>query len=270
MKAIGMTAYRRPEYTQRVLAGLARNPQVYEYTLFASIDPGCPKVVRLFQEIEFMPRRYWVNDEVLGCNRNTHKAWAAAFGVDTEFAIYLDDDTVPADDFLDFMEWAAEEYRDDAEVFAIGGYNKTDATPEQHHHVIARPWQNSWGIGTWLDRWEEIKADWNFDYRHSMTWDTYCANFVKGDRLMIYPVLARIQNIGKYGGAHNDPATFDQTQFNEHWAGERDVERSNDWVEDTWSEEPLWELRKAENRRKWREFRVTHDRYNDIRARAAS
>lgn len=262
MGAIGMTAYRRPEYTKRVLDGLASNPQVGEYTLFAACEPGYPEVVDLFETINFMEWNLWLNNEVVGCNVNTYYAWRLAFLSGVDFAIYLDDDTVPAPDFLDYMEWAATEYADDPEIFAVGGYNKTDARPEQYHHVIARPWQNSWGIGTWRDRWQEMDADWNFDYQHGMTWDTYCAEFIKGDRLMIYPVLARIQNIGKYGGAHNDPATFDETQFNAHWAGDRDVKQSDIWIEDIWSMEPLWELRKRENRRAWRGFRAMHDRYS--------
>lgn len=211
-KVVTMTAFRRPDYTWQVLDALSRCAGVDEYRVLIHVDPGSPQVVQVIKQAR-LPRKCLVqNADRLGCNLNTYSALHHGFQC-ADFVIHLEDDTVPAADCLKYFEWARDAYRDDQRVFSVSSYSKSVGRTDDGHRVVREPWFTPWGWATWADRWNEMHANWS----HGATsWDI-ALNRLRGDRVAIRPVLARVQNIGAHLGEHvPGPEYHRANHFNEY------------------------------------------------------
>lgn len=213
-KVITMTAYRRPEYTRQVLTALARCHGINDYRVLIHVDPGSEEVLQIAREALLKRKTLVENADRLGCGQNTFCALHHGFQW-ADFVIHLEDDTVPAPDFLQYFEWVRQRYRDDHRVLSATAYAKTTARPEQHHHVVRAPWFTPWGWATWSDRWREISEHWS---NSPLTWDIVL-NQVRGDRVEVRPLLARTQNIGAELSEHCPSPEFHRdNHFNEFGA----------------------------------------------------
>lgn len=213
-KVITMTAYRRPEYTRQVLEALSRCDGIDDYRVLIHLEPDSPEVLQVAREARLARKTIVENVDRLGCGTNTHCALHHGFQW-ADFVVHLEDDTVPARDCLRFFEWARQRYRDDRSVLSVTGYSKTIAEREQSHQVVRRPWFTPWGWGTWSDRWREISEHWS---NAPLTWDV-ALNQIRGDRIEVHPILARVQNIGAELGEHCPSSEFHRVNhFNEHGA----------------------------------------------------
>lgn len=174
---IGVTAWRRPDYFEQVLAGLASNPDAGRYECVVSIDRDHPALQARHEELfraSALPGRLHVHDRRLGCAGNVgfvlHDAFAEP-AVDA--VIMLEDDTVPSPDFLAYMVAQLERFAGDDEVFSVTGYHRRVARPpaEQPDHptsigdgdpslVRRRRWFTSWGWATWRRVYDEIGDRW--------------------------------------------------------------------------------------------------------------
>jgi hypothetical protein len=153
----------------------------------------------------------------VGCNVNTYSA--LAYGFDHhDRVIALEDDTLPARDFLRFMDWGLTAYERDETVFNICGYQKTPTTEIGYRsEVIREQWFTPWGWATWKDRWDGIRDTWPADDKQ-ISWDCVIHWFTRRDRFEVRPLLARIQNIGAEGGAHVPSAEWHAAHhLNRHW-----------------------------------------------------
>ena len=168
MTAVLLIAWRRPDFTARVLKEIEyENPE----RLYVSIDgprPHNPEESRLCDEVAELVANYSGDGQVL-LRRMTenHGARGAILGaIDWFFAsedegIILEDDSLPTPYFFKFCAELLEKYRSDSRVFQISGVNhiKSEIPTlasyyfSRHHHI--------WGFATWKRSWslyQELRA----------------------------------------------------------------------------------------------------------------
>ena len=74
-------------------------------------------------------------------------------------AIILEDDLKVSDDFLDYMQRGLVAYKNQKDVWSVAGYCPVFKMPKRYRNdVYLMPRAESWGWGTWSDRWN--KCDW--------------------------------------------------------------------------------------------------------------
>jgi len=148
--------------------------------------------------------------------------------------IVVEDDLRVSVDFLSFMNAALDFYSQNPQVFSISGYNFPIDIPTNYHYDVYLSYRaSSWGWATWRDRWN--KADWEVrDYQefkkdrsaqrlfnrggedltpmlHKQmkgvidSWAIRWAySHFKNDAYCIFPVISKVNNIGKDGsGTHS-------------------------------------------------------------------
>lgn len=209
-KIITMTAWRRPEYTRQVIDNLKRCIGFEEYILLPTIEPGNQDVLKAFDGLSNC--QIVVNDMILGCSPNTFKALHRGFDI-SDFVIHLEDDTVPGIDSLKYFEWIYKTYKDNKEIFTATTYNRIkDINPQNYFTAYRFQWFTGWMWCTWIDRFEEMKREWDFN-----TWDININHKIRKNRYEICPHLPRSQNIGEHLGTYNTPDFWRQNQYNSIW-----------------------------------------------------
>lgn len=224
MKIITMTAYRRPAYFKQVLDHLALCEGVNKYSCLLQLEPGCQEVHDIaygFRDRSvFADMLIHVNDIVRGCN------WSTLHVIDRGFVyadrlIHLEDDTVPlGHDFLRYMEWALDTYREDQEIFSVTGYNRIPKpwlSAADYYAAARRCWFIPWGWATWQDRWQTWFERQDQVELSQQSWDAVLGHWVRGNGLnMLRPLLPRIRNIGAELGAFcPGPEWHRDNQYNE-------------------------------------------------------
>lgn len=218
--AVVVTLCSRPAYTRQVLDALARCDDVDRFPIGLLIEPVSQEVIDIASEFIKLPHvKAWmkVGEKQVGCNVNVYSAWAAGFDHHDRI-IFLEDDDVPARDFLRFMDWGLTAYEKDKTVFSISGYQKTPADEVGcRSEVVREQWFTPWGVGTWRDRWESVRDTWPADDKQ-ISWDVVIHCFARRDRYEVRPLLARVQNIGAEGGVHVPSAEWHAARhWNPHW-----------------------------------------------------
>jgi hypothetical protein len=174
---LGITGWRRPDYFEHVLTGLAANPQAGEFECVAAIDYELPVLQQRHADLfRASGLRGHVHQHArrLGCAGNVGFVLRTAFADPAvDAVIMLEDDTVPSPDFLGFVSAQLERFAADESVFSVTGYHRRVAAPPPQlpHHptslgdgdparILRRPWFTSWGWATWRRTYEEIGERW--------------------------------------------------------------------------------------------------------------
>lgn len=236
VRTLTMTLFNRPQYLRKVLAALSQCVGVERYHIIFCIEPGCPEVEALARGVRFAATRIVVNPEVLSCPVNVFQALSLAF-LDTDYNIHLEDDLLLAKDALLFFEYCRERYAGDPRVLSVTAYNHQPSPSSHWHRLAFRPWYTPWAWATWRDRFEGLKDQWDFSYQHG-NWDHNINSRLRGERMEVYPILARAQNIG-LEGVHVPSAEWGRVfHYNEHWAGKVKAPACRVFAEDrewTWA-----------------------------------
>jgi len=223
-KVITMTAYKRPEYTKRVLDGLKNCEGIKEFVLMPHVEPGNEEVIEMIKAVDFMECDYSINNIRWDINENTFRALTHGFQ-ESDFVIHIEDDTVPSPDFLAYMYQMKTLYEVDKDVLTICAYNKypmEKIDQKDYHMCFRKKWFTPWGWGTWKDRWEKfIEPDWHKN-GDKLSWDEYMNHVLRGEKDEVRPMLGRTQNIGAEGGRFDKDHAKDQ--FNKVWAGDVKIE----------------------------------------------
>ena len=83
--------------------------------------------------------------------------------------------------------------------------------------VSRRCWFTPWGWATWVDRWKEMKDEWDLSGAMG-SWDTKINHVVRKVRYELIPMVSRIQNIGGEMGTHVPNNEWHKTHhYNEYW-----------------------------------------------------
>ena len=219
-----MSLYNRPAYTKQVLDALVRCKGIEEYKLLIHIDPGCAEVVKIAEACP-LNKQIILNQTRLGCSENILKALSHGFAY-ADFVIHCEDDILYAPDALKYFEFMNAKFKDDKTIFSISSYRRDPCPKEEFYSYLKWPWFVPWGWGTWRDRFEEMEATFRSSkHNPAYCWDECVNHEARGDRFEIYPALARSQNIGELGGAHQSPQCWANVSKNTFgsWLPELDI-----------------------------------------------
>ena len=242
---IGLLVYNRPEHTQAVLNGLKQNDIDYLYIFSdgpATVDdqPAIERTRDIIRDVS------WCETELITYERNRglREAQLSCFEHILERhdrIVYIEDDCVPAKDFMNFVSQALDEYSDTDRVMNIQGYSPPIRIPRNYEYdgYFTRR-SGSWGLATWQDAWEQysrdanefrefVKSDQNVqklnqagkglkqllekdiqgEISSPQAWWSY--TLVRNDGLSLSPVESRVANIGHDGsGTHSgDHSRYD-------------------------------------------------------------
>lgn len=225
MKTISISLYNRPQYTQKVLSYLDQCYDIENYKILIFCEPSNNEVISIAKNFRQSQTTVTVNDKKFGCNKNIYQCWEAGFNYG-DFHIHLEDDTVPSKDFLVYCEYLKNIYIEDTSVFSISGYvnsnNKSmnaqfSEKSDQHNSYSKRNWFTPWGWATWISRWSIIKEAFARSLESKVSWDHF-VHKVLDNKFEIFPLVARIQNIGAERGTYCPNAQWHyNNQYNEYW-----------------------------------------------------
>lgn len=238
-KTLSITLYKRPNYTKILLEHLDKCYNIDNYHIFIYCEPDYADVIDLAKSFRQSQTTLKINRRKVGCNRNIYQALDNGFSINN-FHIHLEDDTIPAKDFLVYCEWCNDQYYKDKNIFSVSGYvnsnNKIDQFIEHntnYNGVSLRNWFTPWGWATWRDRWLSVK-DFIVPYLNisTISWDLVLHQVLK-NRKECFPMVSRIQNIGAENGAFCPGADWHkQNQYNEYWI-ETSQQYQKDFIEST-------------------------------------
>ncbi|HNW88177.1 MAG TPA: glycosyltransferase [Bacteroidales bacterium] len=204
---IVMPTYNRPEFLRVVVDHLRVCDNIDKFKIYTSEEPGFPEVQKIFKSIDFMEIERHINDRRLDCNNNVLQAINIGF-LNADFVVVLEDDVVPARDFLNLCIWADENFRNDSSIGCVTGFSLSrEEKPDQEVAADVLKWQYfwPWGWATWKDRWEhpdnKEASDISKTGRNIHSWDINFSNvfFLKNGFHSLFPVIPRTRNIGVHG-----------------------------------------------------------------------
>ena len=230
--------YNRSKHTKQVLDGLKQNTILPE-KLFIFQD-GLKRQEHKKEWIkvnELIHKINWCDTKIIVSAFNKGLSASIISGINEVFksydaAIILEDDCVPAANFICFMNQCFEKYKDNRKVYSISGYSWPIELAKKQYDIYGCGRISSWGWGTWKDRWmiyekdyEIIKkmkqskelsqnlARWGNDLEDTLvgnvrgicdSWAVFWAlNVILKQGICINPYQSLIKNIGMDGtGVH--------------------------------------------------------------------
>lgn len=219
---IAMPAYNRDDYLRQVLDALRRCDNLDRFFIVTGEEPDCPGTRTLFDAVDWIPVVRTRNPQRLGCNANVVGTIDRAFEL-SETAVVLEDDIVPSQDFLSFVLWGLDRFRNDSGVFSVCGYQRLvqPPSPEIAPVVGGFDWFSPWGWATWRNRWEAFRRDVRIPSDSGASWDCFVVEWAakrQGLREM-RPLVGRVQNIGEEGTWVPSAQWQRDNQFTPHWMG---------------------------------------------------
>lgn len=165
---VALFCYNRPVHLKRTIAALQKNAGAVETEVWffsdgpagegdrASVD----EVRKIIDNVEGFKRVRVVKNDVNRGLAASIIAGVSAVLAQDDACIVLEDDLETAPFFLDFLNSGLSCYADDSEIFSVSGYCPPIAIPGDYAAEAFRfPRINSWGWGTWLNRWSRV--DWD-------------------------------------------------------------------------------------------------------------
>lgn len=177
-----VTVYHRPDCFARCIEALCRNrlagyselhvvsdaPVKAEHELLVKQVRDHARTIRGFHRVHlhFREKNY-------GAHMSTKRGLEDVFA-DSDRLIFLEDDIVVADDFLQYINDGLDHYRSDKRIFSIAAYKRPFQTPRFYkHEVFYMENFSPWGFGLWRDRYVDVDV----------------SDFNRYERLQAEPVL---------------------------------------------------------------------------------
>ena len=155
-------AYNRPEKLKQLLVSLEKNLDFKKSDLIFYIDniKNDYDQVNNQKVIEIANNNYSaksvvinVNKENLGLKQNIISGINKTFE-NYESAIFLEDDLIVSNHFLNYMNTALKLYDNNPKVFHISGYNFPNFRVNSNSSYFTKV-MNCWGWATWKTKWEK-------------------------------------------------------------------------------------------------------------------
>jgi hypothetical protein len=162
---VALVIFNRPDYTARVLDGIAAAKPPRLYVIADGPRTDHPDDERLVSEARAVIDRVDWPCELHTCysdvNLNCHRRIAS--GLDWLFAnepeaIILEDDCLPDPSFFPYCEQLLERYRDDERVHMISGSTSTGARGNAYSYRFSKCY-SVWGWASWARAWKHYDAD---------------------------------------------------------------------------------------------------------------
>jgi len=161
---IAVFAYNRPEHLKRVLSGLRRNGIEHLY-IFADGPKNEDDKQQVSDVRNIIAQIDWCQTTVTARDRNLGLAESLTSGIERVFEdhdriIVLEDDCIPASNFVSFMNIFLERYAGDERVMNINGYSPPIDIPDDYPYDVYFTYRSSsWGWATWRSAWEQFNRD---------------------------------------------------------------------------------------------------------------
>ena len=215
MRSITITAWRRPEYLNTMLASLAKN-DLSGYRIYFGLEPGCTPVIDLADAFPHEDKIIVINQKKLGVCDNPFNVLSLAFSQGSEGNIYIEEDLALSPDVTQVADWYLDQV-DKTQVLYLGLFNMTSdpSKPEQFFKgrsfsplggVISKDQWNTWFKPNWKNNAEPIKI-WG-----KWGWDWCMSAVIRNNPELrsIFPKASRTNHIGREGGVHCTPEDHDK------------------------------------------------------------
>lgn len=194
----------RQKYLRQSLGSWAQVRGIGDWHLLFSLEP-CRQYFPIPDFTQWLHRVFGpavsvhVHDERQGCLKNTRAAMSAAFGMGAEFAVLAEEDVRVSLDTLEYLTWARDTYRDQAQVQTVCCHVKESDSADQAA-VVRVPWFAPLIWGTWKDRWQDfILPTWGCAQGNLEGWDNNLREHINKKELhSIFPVRSRALHIGQF------------------------------------------------------------------------
>ena len=227
---IALFVYNRPEHTQEVLKGLKRNniPKLYIFSEYIKDEEDREPVGKVRNLINSIN---WCETEIIKSKENKGLANSIVYGVNYVLEkhtriVVLEDDCVPSDNFIAFMEKCFDKYENNEKVMNVTGYSlPINISSDYPYDIYFSYRSSSWGWGTWRRAWQcfdrnksilkEIKKSSNLRKKINRagedlipmlknqidgkldSWAVFWSiNIIKNDGVCVNPIKSKIENIG--------------------------------------------------------------------------
>ncbi len=234
---IVMFVYNRADHFNKTYKALSRCPEAKESDLFIFSDgpkneEGAKKVNEVREDLKKIQNDgFFRNVTVTESSENKGLARSVIAGV-TEIiekygrVIVVEDDCMPSEYFLKFMNNALDFYSENKMIGSVAGYIPQIQLPADYKKDVFTAYRScSWSWATWADRWANV--DWELRYisdfyknpslikrlnsngsdrfirlyrqtkGNGSSWSVrFGAHLVKNGWLTVYPRYSYVQNIG--------------------------------------------------------------------------
>lgn len=217
-KTCTITAFNRPHYLQQVLDTIRRN-DTSGYTLYCALEPGRPDVVKMCQEIDWMPCVVVENESRLGVRDNPYNILRYVFEeVGSDFNLYLEDDVAISPDAFDLANWYSTLPTDEARLCL--NLFRYDSDPARKNAVIPLSRNfNAMGIAIRAAEWRDwFSTYWYYDAR-GWDWSIHSLLIENPSLTAFCPAWSRSIHIGREGGMHCLPKMHDEMFGSMNWNG---------------------------------------------------
>jgi hypothetical protein len=235
--ALMITAKNRPQYFRQTLTSwaLAEDVNILD-DLVIALGRSSVELQQRTLVKEIAPgARIWLDSDRAAMSNGMHRAIGETASrvfaaLKSDFLIFGEEDVVVSSDMVQYMRWAAEQFKNDPQVLIVNGHSKSgqgwdpkevpqdeDANQEA---VRILPYMNAWVWGTWRDRWEKIlEPNWDYECNSGgmmdsgYDWNIATRIMPAGNYLGVVPEASRSQNIGQEGGwaANEESWKYSQT-----------------------------------------------------------
>lgn len=163
-----VSVYNRFEHFKRCIESLQRNPLSRDSDLIILSDAP---YIDVHKEVIDQIRSYILKIEGFNNiipffrteNKGAHRSiieGVCAVLEDYDSFIFLEDDIIVSNDFLQYVNDGLHYYKNVPEVFAICGYKIPFNLPLKYDKdIYFYPSNSPWGFGVWKDRWEAVNTD---------------------------------------------------------------------------------------------------------------
>jgi hypothetical protein len=161
---IAVFTYNRPNHLSRVLEGLQENNVDHLY-IFSDGPKDVDEKDEVNQVREIIYEIDWCQTTVITQDENIGLAESVINGINRVFQdhdriIVLEDDCVPASNFVSFMQTCLDRYDNLQRVMNINGYSPPIKIPSDYEHDVYFTYRNSsWGWATWKPAWDNFEQD---------------------------------------------------------------------------------------------------------------
>lgn len=167
--AVVLFVFNRPDHTKEVLKGLKKNKikKLYVFGDGARTEEEKKQVeeVRdLIKNIDWCEIEVNFSDSNKGLANSVIQGVSYIFTKGYDSVIVLEDDCVPAENFISFMNQALCYYNNDDEVMHVSGFG-LPIKKYTNADSYFTPYPCSWGWGTWSKYWNKCNFDNTEEYK---------------------------------------------------------------------------------------------------------
>ena len=259
---INIKAWNRPSMLEKTLKKLSQCYNINDYEIMISIDGPNNQNTKFESAVSNSNIRsnskkldiiYHTQNK--GCAGNMKFCFTESFkDKNIDYMIHLEDDTIPARDFLLFMEWGYDHMKNNENIFAVCPFIrkihlqehniKVDMENDIDKIIYRNNFEPGGGFGINRGQWEIIKNNKGVfgvigECGNKLSGEKWLNNLKnKGGRItdkgswawpfrkmylenkkVIFPKISRTQNIGDVNGIFNPSASWHQTKiYNPKWS----------------------------------------------------